>query len=283
MTTLNLAGWRVRLVLGPDHLAAAAACRYAPFLSDDVAPLDLTIEMTASSMMPSSMTPSSTEDGTGSRFTDLLEAPLVAQGEGYSLDARTVRGWINLSSRQASLVTTNPAPLIDLEGFLRMACALLAYREGGLLVHGAALVVNGNAHLFIGQSGSGKSTVVALSPGATALGDDLVLLRPDRQGWLVYGTPFWNAHSVARQGQISCGVLTGVYKLVKDPRVYLETMSPAAATAELAASCPVVNGDPSSLPGLMTRCRQLAADVPVRRLHFRKDAAFWSLLLDQES
>ena len=277
MTTLNLAGWRVGLALGPDHLAVAAANRYAPFLSDDEAPLDLTIEVTASPM-----TPSSTEDGAGSHLTDLLEAPLVAQGEGYSLDARTARGWINLASRQASLVTTNPAPLIDLEGFLRMACALLAYREGGFLVHGAALVVDGSAHLFIGQSGSGKSTVVALSPGATALGDDLILLRPDRQGWLVYGTPFWNAHSVTRQGQTSYGVLTGVYKLVKDHRVYLEAMSPAAATAELAASCPVVNGDPSSLSGLVTRCRQLAADVPVRRLHFRKDAAFWSLLLELE-
>lgn len=265
---LCLGGWRLAVVCDPPAVAAAAAQRYAAFTAGATAgPPDLTLTVT---FLPA------TEDAHSQH--PLLETRLVVAGTDYLLDAPDIRGRIELTDQRASLRLPSCDPLRDLEYYLRIVMAALAYQRGGLLVHGAALVLDGQAHLFIGQSGSGKSTVVALSPHAVALGDDLVLLRPTAQGWQAYGTPFWNWQAGQRAGQTSQGALRGIYKLVQSPEVRLEPLPRAAAVAELAANCPIVNDVPEWWPGLLGVCRELASAVPVQRLFFRKDNAFWNVI-----
>jgi hypothetical protein len=172
-------------------------------------------------------------------------------------------------------------PAREAEYFLRIALAFLAFQRDGLLVHCAALKRRHLVQLFIGQSGSGKSTVVALSvvaDRATALGDDLILLRRDQAGWRAFGTPFWNLEATRREGELSSGPVAGIYKLVQDRAIYVEPMRPAVAAAELVANCPIVNDQPALLPDLIGRCREIAGVIPVRRLHFRKDDAFWDVI-----
>ncbi len=268
MTHLVIAGWHIYLLCTPAALAEAAAARYAPFVAAGNEPCDLVVtvsaEPAASAAIPQ----------------DLLDAALTPDGTGYRVAARGVAGSICTAAGQAALQVDAAEPLGHLELFLRIAAALLAFRDGGLLLHAAGLLTAGRATLFTGVSGSGKSTVVALSPQATALSDDLVLLRPGgAAGWTAHGTPFWNPETAARAGQTASGPIAGIYRLVKDRAVYAEALSPAAAAAELAANCPVINGRPELLPALLARCRSLAAAVPVQRLHFRKDAAFWDVLI----
>jgi len=262
LTIINLAGWRVRLKCRPAALDAAVAARYAAFAaSAGLVALEAQVTLEGAQRV---------EPGpeiTVGRFRNE-----------YLFDAPGFSGTINFEDRKAGLALSSAAPLEDVEYFLRIVYALLADREGGLLIHAAGLSAGGGVHLFAGQSGSGKSTVVALSPHATALGDDLILLRPDPDGWTAHGTPFWNAETLQRAGQTASGSLVGIYKLIQDRTVYVEPLSPAAAAAELVANCPVVNGLPDRLPGLLARCRALAQAAPVARLHFRKDPDFWGVL-----
>ncbi len=60
-----------------------------------------------------------------------------------------------------------------------------------LMVHSCGAVNEGNAYLFAGLSGSGKSTVgMALTQaGKEILGDELVILTEADHGWLAHGTP----------------------------------------------------------------------------------------------
>lgn len=270
MTTLNIAGWRIRLRCAPEALAQATADRYAAFAVADAQMPDLTVDVRGA--------PRAEARTAHAISASVLETHLRTDGVTYRLDAPEICGRIAPTQRQASLQFNSADAQGELEYFLRTACALLAYHEGGLLVHGAALMREGAVSLFVGQSGSGKSTVVALSPAATALSDDMVIVRPTAAGWVVHGTPFWNATTLKRDGQTQAGRLAGIYKLIQDVDVYLEPLRGVAAAAELVANCPVVNGDPAALTGLLARCQQLAADVPVRRLHFRKDPSFWELL-----
>ncbi len=239
---LDLAGWRVRLVCTPDALAEAAAARYAAFVAAGDGPCDLVVAVSA---QPAS--------GTAAQSGSLLDAALTPDGTGYRLAAGDaagsgVAGSIATATGQAALQIDAAEPLGHLELFLRIAVALLAFRDGGVLLHAAGLLTAGRAILFTGASGSGKTTVVALSPQATALSDDLVVLRPGAAGWTAYGTPFWNPETAARPGQTASGPVAGIYRLVKDQDVYVEALSPAAAAAELVANCPVVNGRPELLP-----------------------------------
>jgi hypothetical protein len=209
-----------------------------------------------------------------------LELSLSQDGDtgAYRLEAPGFSASVDLAQGAGELALASAIPLADLEHFLRVTVALLAFRKGGLLIHAAGLHSDGKVHLFIGQSGSGKSTVVALSPQALALNDDLIVLRRAGEAWVACGTPFWNMEAEHREGQTACGPLAGIYKLAQDSEVYLEDLSPAAATAELVANCPVLNGSPAHLAALLLRCRQLAGEVPVRRLHFLKTGSFWPLL-----
>jgi hypothetical protein len=268
---LRLAGWMVALDVQPPELADVIERRYAawrrqPGVLDFEGP-DLSVEIAAKVG----------SDHCGSLF----DTPIIPRGVDFLLDAPQFYGIIEPLRGQASLRVRSSDPACEVEYFLRVAMALFAYHHEALLVHGAALKANERTFLFIGQSGSGKSTVVSLSTGAghaLALGDDLILLRHDALGWRAHGTPFWNLSAVDRHAERENGLLSGIYKLIQDRRVFVEPMSPAAAVAELVANAPVVNSQPALLVGLLDRCREIAKVVGVQRLHFRKDDAFWDVI-----
>jgi hypothetical protein len=266
--SLHLAGWCIRLDIEEPVLAGQAARRYDAFLAAGDVPPCLTVSVEVGG--------SGSDTRTGSNLE--LSLNRASDTGEYRMDAPGFRASVDLAHGVGRLALASAIPLADLEHFLRVTVALLAFREGGLLIHAAGLRSDGKVRLFTGQSGSGKSTVVALSPQALALNDDLIVLRPAGEAWVACGTPFWNLEADHRDGQTACGLLAGIYRLAQDSQVYLEDLSPAAATAELVANCPVLNGSPAHLTALLLRCRQLADAVPVRRLHFRKDGSFWPLL-----
>jgi hypothetical protein len=269
MISLDLAGWRLCLDIEAPALVREATARYASFLTTGgiLATFTARVEVTSSG----AEWPIAPTMEVSLRQAGDTDSPYRVDAPGFSACIDPVRG-----TGEATLISA--APLADLEHFLRVAVALLAFHKGGLLLHAAGLGSEGGVHLFIGQSGSGKSTAVALSPGALALNDDLIILRPCAEGWVAHGTPFWNMEARHREGQIASGLVVGIYRLVQDCDVYLEPLSSATAIAELVANCPVINGSPSHLAALLGRCGQLVAAVPVQRLHFRKDGSFWRVL-----
>ena len=268
MTTLDLAGWRVALTCAPVALAEAVAARYALFATDGSPLVTANIVQEPATADIAGLPPGPVA----------LDVAVRRAETSYQFDSADFDGQIDLGAGEAALTLHTSAPLDSVEYFLRILYALLAFHQDGLLVHAAALLADARVSLFVGQSGSGKSTVVTLSPFALSLGDDLVLLRPTGDSWDAFGTPFWNLTTIDRQGQTARGPVAAIYKLVQDADVYLEPLSPAAAAAELVSNCPVVNGVAPCLPDLMARCRALAGVVPVRRLHFREDPAFWDLI-----
>jgi hypothetical protein len=190
--------------------------------------------------------------------------------------AANYQGEINLADGRAWLRLRAASPWEGLEYFVRVAYACLLFEHGGLLLHGAGLVREGRAFLFFGHSGSGKTTAARLSRQTIVLNDDLVALRPLADGWQAYATPFWNPTQVAPTP--AAAPLAGLYRLVQDPHVWLEDISPARAVAELISSLPVISADAGRSGLTMIRCAQLVSQVGVKRLHFRKDDTFWDVI-----
>lgn len=71
-----------------------------------------------------------------------------------------------------------------------MAIDLALASGGGLRLHAAAAVVDGNAVLLVGPAGAGKSSALAqvLRAGMSYLANDRVLVLPGRS-WIAAGTP----------------------------------------------------------------------------------------------
>ncbi len=270
MITLMMAGWRLRLICQPDVLSAYTAARYAPFVSDD-APADFCARLTLDTTEAAQLKASGASE----------EQHWRLDKEEWRLEMAEFGGYISRQDRSAAFAFRTPGALNNLDLVLKSIFAIMAELNGGLLLHASGLLVDGQAFLFMGHGGSGKTTVTKLSPHARTLNDDTVLVHRVDGRWMASGTPFWNHMTTERDGQTASGPLKGVYRLVQDHAVWLEPLSPTVAAAELLANCPVVNGHPNLLPGVLTRCRSLATAVPIQRLHFRKDSSFWALLFKE--
>jgi len=76
-----------------------------------------------------------------------------------------------------------------LDVLLRAAVGTVVIEEGGFLIHGSSVAVDGRAYLFPAPSGSGKSTLARAA--GHVLADELSVLRPDGEGFRALATPWW--------------------------------------------------------------------------------------------
>ncbi len=211
----------------------------------------------------------------------LADAGMTFADHALYLAAPGYDGAVDVKQGRARLQLSSARPVEDVEYFLRLAYALLAFRAGGLLFHAAGIARHGRGYLFFGHSGSGKTTVARLSPEDLVLNDDLVLLMPGEEGWVVHATPFWNP-SQARPAARRSAPLAALFRLVQHREVYLEEMGQGEALAELAANTPVIPADPARSHELLVLGRRLLSSVPVYKLHFLPDASFWRVVETQE-
>jgi hypothetical protein len=206
------------------------------------------------------------------------QIPEIAFGpDGLRLMAPGVDGFIPTQGAAGHLALAIGQPLEGIEYFLRVCYAVLAYKAGGLMVHGAGIVRDGRGFIFFGHSGSGKTTVARHSAEHLVLNDDLVIVLPRGETWWIYGTPFWNLDQVPPQP--GSAPLAGLFRLVQAKSVYLQPMTPALALAELLANLPVLPADQNWNAALMARGLELLATCPARQLHFLPDGSFWQAVL----
>jgi hypothetical protein len=214
----------------------------------------------------------------------LLDTGVVFQGQVLHFTAQGYMGQIGVKENKGQLALSSKQPLEDIDYFIRVVCALLAFEKGGMMFHAAGVVREGFAFLFFGHSGAGKTTAARLSANALILNDDLLVLLPrdrsaePRNSWTAYATPFWNPTQVKPTSEFA--PVVGLFRLVQDRKVFLEPMSKAQALAEFLSNIPVIPEDPQRNAELIARSMQLLTDIPAFRLHFLPDDSFWRVILD---
>lgn len=257
--TLVVAGLPVRLEFENSDLVKDLSGQYVDFLGEMPADFVARIDWRATNRAAFCGYPTVV-------FT---EDAVTLRGPGYE-------GAANLNDGRASLKISMMQPERGVDYFLRLIYALLAFRAGGIMLHGAAVARKNFAYIFFGKSGSGKTTVSRLTADGIVLNDDLIVLMPGDEHWVAHATPFTNINQVAPHA--ASAPVAGIYRLVKDQAVYLEKMSLAMAVSELLASVPVMASEPRYARVLVKRCEKLADIYPVSHLHFRKDTDFWRLI-----
>jgi hypothetical protein len=92
---------------------------------------------------------------------------------------------------RAGGVFTSPEFIV--ERSLRRCVSVMLPLRGALLLHASAVSIDGQACVFTGVSGVGKSTIAKLLadvPGVRSMGDELVITEVDAHGARVHSTPF---------------------------------------------------------------------------------------------
>jgi len=159
------------------------------------------------------------------------EAPFAPADRAITLEPSGTTGSLVMDmGRSPELAASYPLeyPLEDL-----LFRHLFADR-GALLVHACGIAWKGKGYLFVGSSGSGKSTTARLwkAAGSTVLNDDRVVLEASRDGIFIHPTPWFGDFPEVGEGKVP---LSALYLLRKGTEVSFELLRPAGAVALLFA------------------------------------------------
>jgi hypothetical protein len=145
---------------------------------------------------------------------------------------------------------------------------MLALAGEGAVVHAAGVDLGRGGLVLAGASGAGKTTIAraAAAAGLAVLSDDRVIVRRDRAGWSVHGTP-WpgeGRHAVNR------GVpLRGLLFLSRGEEDHLAPLAPAAALRRLLPLTSLPLFDRELAGCALDCCADLVGAVPALELAFR--------------
>lgn len=197
-TDLKIAGLRVRIELHDEYEGLKMPESYMPFVTEptnDAPDVALTVksgyERAAEGMNPVS-----------SGMNDLGEARLYHNGGEYAVDLlphpsssfRTMHISEDFTTGRLQLPGDRYAAF-TVDSMLRILYSQAVVLHHGFMLHSAAVVRDGKAVLFMGKSGTGKSTHAQLwlreFAGTSLLNDDNPVVRVSADGTvMVYGSPW---------------------------------------------------------------------------------------------
>jgi hypothetical protein len=161
-----------------------------------------------------------------------------------------------------------------IENFLRPFAAHNALRQGGVLLHSAGLVFNGQAYIFVGRSGAGKTTLArkAYAGGARVLSDDINVLLPNCSGFRALSVPFTGEFGRTMeylQDQTSYPI-SSVALLSQGENLRVNPACKSEATSRLLTGSPFVNTDQEETEDLFDVLEELVERVPIFRITCNK-------------
>ncbi|MDH3598192.1 MAG: hypothetical protein OEU26_00980 [Candidatus Tectomicrobia bacterium] len=152
----------------------------------------------------------------------------------------------------------------------------------GMEVHACGVIdAQGRGHVFIGQSGAGKTTLARLweaTTGVTILSDDRIILRYLDDRFWMYGTPW---HGEAGLACAARAPLTHIVFLRHASHNALIPQRPSEAISRLLACSFPPFYSPDALAFTMQFCAELVDAVPCDEFAFLPDPSALSYLQRQ--
>jgi hypothetical protein len=258
MQTINLeiAGVGISIHCENPEFIAQIADRYEGFVADHTDGLTMTVD---------------TERGITTIGEDLPK--VTTTDTGFHFERRDFH--FNVDKAARTLVGSCAPNMYSFDSCLRVFFTTHLLDLGGVMIHGASVVSEGNAYLFFGVSGAGKTTTARLSAPRQILSDELTILRRDGDGYRAYGTPFWG--ELQKNGDNVSAPLAGINNLVKDDSVYLEPVSSKTAMQALLPCVLFFAHEKHLVNAAVDRIADIVGLVPACKMHFLPDNSFWRL------
>lgn len=160
-----------------------------------------------------------------------------------------------------------------LSSLLRIVFSMAVLAHGAVSVHASCVEEDGNAYMFMGRSGTGKSTHSRLwiqnVPGTALVNDDNPLIRFSEGTCMAFGTPWSGKTPCYRNvGYPLCGIV----RLLQSNENVFHHKSDVDAFAALLPGCSVIRSDTRMFDAACDVLVRISESVPVGILECRPDA-----------
>ena len=185
-----------------------------------------------------------------------------------------LEGEIDVVSRVA--VVTNRAAIYSFDSFLRIFFSLILVQEGGFLLHAASVVKDGCGYIFMGRSGSGKSTIAMYSDQYTVLSDEISLVKKVENHYLLYSTPFWGEQEI--KGGNYYSPIQGIYRIKQSAQVESKRLIKRESFSYLMRNILYFAKEPHLTKQLFQNCLDFINKINFYELRFKKNKYFWKII-----
>jgi hypothetical protein len=167
----------------------------------------------------------------------------------------------------------------SLENHFRWVFSYRILKDGGFLLHSSSFIKNDKAHLFIGDSGDGKSTVAefARNAGHKILSDDLNIIFKKGDEYYATSSPFYGQMSQEEKCKESYKV-GSCYRLRKNSENRLKKMSIAESLVVFIPCCVFIDDKKIRNENLISSVIEFMRKVPSFELFFKKEETFLDLI-----
>jgi hypothetical protein len=194
------------------------------------------------------------------------EVEITRKGDVVLLSSEMFSAEIDI--RKRSGLIRQPCAVYPIDACLRAAYTALHTEHGGFLLHASGVVRDNLAYVFIGHSGSGKSTIVERM-GGIVLADEILALRATPKGFFAAGTPYWIGTNISAP-------IGGLFALRQAEVTELVPRSSAEMARLVVQSVCTMGMDTDGRASLFRSCRALVESVPCGELRFSLGAeATW--------
>jgi hypothetical protein len=176
----------------------------------------------------------------------------------------------------ADLVRNRP---LGLDSLLRTALQLFSLeRRSGVLFHASAVECDGQAYVFSGPSGAGKTTAAYLSArrGARVLAEEIVYVGLDAREAYVGTLPFHQRDGATTRPEVV--PLCRFYQLEQAAADRVVELRPARQVMALTATATIGLRHAMFMERALELCEALASRITVKRLEFRDSPDFWDAI-----
>ncbi len=246
--------------------------QYAPFMIPNTEELTFTLNVVSKDSFPfiDDMIVELHQDDDGSQI-------LAGQANGqpyfeFQLYGHCAARMVTNKTYTKGTVVLADEPLFGINNALMVMYALSTANKQTALFHSSVVSCDGHGYMFLGKSGTGKSTHSNLwlkhIEGTELVNDDNPVVRKMPDGFYVFGSPWSGKTPCYRSISYPIG---GIVQLSQAPYNKIERLRPLAAYASLVPSISGKRWDKQVAEGLHETENLLAGQVPVWHLECLPD------------
>lgn len=184
--------------------------------------------------------------------------------------------WIDYNSKSVNLLTNDHEGQVLLYLLPELLFSWFTVDFQSVLLHASCVVIRKKPYLFVGKTGSGKSSMVRLyKRNKIVLNDDKILLKRKKDKLFVYGTPW---HGELEEFSSKAFELNKIFFLKKSKTNEIIPFSNRGSLLEIFKNCQYVIWDKKCIKKNLFLCCNIIEKTPCYELDFELKSSIWRLI-----